>query len=68
MYVQFACTTLTAKFCTLCRIFAMAAGYNLDLHFCVDETSNPAAKGLAHIARKTLQHGFKGRVVCAHCW
>ena len=34
----------------------------------MDENGNAAARGLAHIARKTLQHGYQGRVVCGHCW
>ena len=51
-----------------CRIFTLAKERNLDLDFHVDENGNERAKGLLYIARKTIQHGYHGRVVCGHCW
>ena len=51
-----------------CRIFTLAKERNLDLDFHVDENGNETAKGLLYIARKTIQHGYQGRVVCGHCW
>ncbi|KAL3148520.1 hypothetical protein ABBQ38_013959 [Trebouxia sp. C0009 RCD-2024] len=49
------------------RIFTLAKERNLDLDFHVDENGNERAKGLLYIARKTIQHGYQGRVVCGHC-
>lgn len=51
-----------------CRIFTLAKERDLDLDFHVDENGNERAKGLLYIARKTIQHGYQGRVVCGHCW
>ena len=51
-----------------CRVFNLAKERDLDLDFHVDENGNEQAKGLLYIARKTLQHGYEGRVVCGHCW
>lgn len=44
-----------------------AQARNLLLDFHSDENGNEAAKGLRHIARKALQHGYQGRVVAGHC-
>ena len=51
-----------------CRVFTLAKERDLDLDFHVDENGNEGAKGLLYIARKTIQHGYQGRVVCGHCW
>ena len=51
-----------------CRVFTLAKERDLDLDFHVDENGNERAKGLLYIARKTIQHGYQGRVVCGHCW
>ena len=50
------------------RMFQLAAARDLDLDFHTDENGNEAARGLRHVAQKTLQHGYQGRVVCGHCW
>lgn len=52
----------------LCRVFSLAKERDLDLDFHVDENGNELATGLLHVARKTIQHGYQGRVVCGHCW
>lgn len=39
----------------------------MDLDFHTDENGNEAAKGLWYIARKAIEHGYEGRVVCGHC-
>ncbi|HEX4041736.1 MAG TPA: cytosine deaminase, partial [Xanthobacteraceae bacterium] len=49
------------------RVFALAARHNLDVDLHVDETHDPAAATLPHVARAVLRHGYKGRVVCGHC-
>ena len=61
---------LSDTICThgYCRVFTLAKERDLDLDFHVDENGNERAKGLLYIARKTIQHGYQGRVVCGHCW
>jgi cytosine deaminase len=49
------------------RLFALAARHNLDIDLHVDETHDPLAASLPHIARAALRHGYKGRVTCGHC-
>ncbi|MBN9671094.1 cytosine deaminase [Roseibium aggregatum] len=44
---------------------AMARGLDLDFH--VDETLDPKADTLRHIAETALRLGFDGRIVCGHC-
>jgi cytosine deaminase len=41
------------------------AGLDLDLH--CDETAEPSAQSLRHLADAVLETGFKGRVVAGHC-
>ncbi|MDR7520812.1 MAG: amidohydrolase family protein [Armatimonadota bacterium] len=52
---------------TIDMLFQVAArrGRMLDLH--VDETLDPAACHLAHVARRTAEYGLRGRVVVGHC-
>ena len=49
-------------------MFSLARERNLDLDFYVDEQGTSEAAGLLHVARKTVQHSFQGRVVCGPCW
>ncbi|HET9272895.1 MAG TPA: cytosine deaminase, partial [Methyloceanibacter sp.] len=49
------------------RIFALGAERKLDLDFHVDESLDPAACSLRHIARAALRHRFEGRILCGHC-
>jgi cytosine deaminase len=49
------------------RIFALAAGRDLDIDLHVDETGDPNAATLANVARATLRHNYEGRVTCGHC-
>src|SRR5215470_8964683 len=49
------------------RIFSLATRYDLDLDFHVDETNDPRAAALPHVARAVLRHGYQGRVVAGHC-
>ncbi len=44
---------------------AMENGFDLDFH--VDETNDPAARSLEHIADAALRFGFKGRILAGHC-
>jgi cytosine deaminase len=44
---------------------AVRHGCPLDLH--VDETLNPEARLLAHVARRTIERGLEGQVVVSHC-
>lgn len=49
------------------RLFALAARHDLDVDLHVDETNDPLAATLPHIAQAALRHGYKGRVTCGHC-
>jgi cytosine deaminase len=49
------------------RLFALAARNDLDIDLHVDETNDPLAATLPHIAQAALRHGYKGRVTCGHC-
>lgn len=44
---------------------AIESGFDLDFH--VDETNDPAARSLEHIADAALRHRFTGRILCGHC-
>ncbi|MEJ8573929.1 cytosine deaminase [Microbaculum marinum] len=44
-----------------------AADRGLDLDFHTDETQDPEARSLEHIAEAALRNGFRGRIVCGHC-
>jgi cytosine deaminase len=49
------------------RMLALATerGLHLDLH--VDESGDPGAIALRHLAAAALRHGFEGEVLCGHC-
>jgi cytosine deaminase len=49
------------------RAIVLAAERGLNLDFHADESGDPGARSLAHIARAVLRHRFEGRVVCGHC-
>jgi cytosine/creatinine deaminase len=49
------------------RVFSLAAQHDLDLDFHVDETNDPRAAALPHVARAALRHRYQGRVVAGHC-
>jgi cytosine deaminase len=49
------------------RLFALAQGRGLDLDLHVDESGDPGARSLFHIARTAVRRGFKGKLVCGHC-
>jgi cytosine/creatinine deaminase len=49
------------------RLFALAARHNLGVDLHVDESGDPAAATLPHVARATIRHGYQGRVACGHC-
>jgi cytosine/creatinine deaminase len=49
------------------RLFALAARYDLNVDLHVDETDDPAAATLPHVAKAALRNGYKGRAVCGHC-
>lgn len=44
---------------------AIENGFDLDFH--VDETNDPAARSLEHIADAALRHRFAGKILCGHC-
>lgn len=50
------------------RIFTLAKERDLNIDFHTDENGNELARGLRHVAQKTVEHGYQGRVVCGHCW
>jgi cytosine deaminase len=49
------------------RVFALAAERGLDLDFHVDESLDPGAHSLRHIAEASLRRRFQGSVLCGHC-
>jgi cytosine deaminase len=49
------------------RIFRLAMENGLDLDFHVDESEDPAARSLRHIADTALRLGFSGRINVGHC-
>lgn len=44
-----------------------AADNGLDLDFHVDETGDPDARSLRHIAEAAIRNDFSGRIVAGHC-
>ena len=52
---------------TLDRLFVLATEHGLDVDFHVDETDDPGAVSLRHIAEAALRNRFKGRILCGHC-
>ncbi|WP_299809830.1 cytosine deaminase [uncultured Roseibium sp.] len=48
-------------------VFRAAMERGLDLDFHVDETLDPAAVTLRHIAETAIRLGFEGKIVCGHC-
>ena len=49
------------------RLFGLAARYDLDIDLHVDESNDPKAAALPHVARAALRHGYQNRVTCGHC-
>ncbi|HUC49872.1 MAG TPA: cytosine deaminase [Xanthobacteraceae bacterium] len=49
------------------RLFLLAKRYDLGVDLHVDETHDPDAATLPHVARAAMRHGYRGRVVCGHC-
>ncbi|SFN26995.1 cytosine deaminase [Variovorax sp. OV329] len=50
----------------LSRIFQLATERGLDLDLHVDESTDPRARSLIHVARGALASRFKGRILCGH--
>ncbi len=48
-------------------MFQLATEYGLDLDFHSDETADPDARSLRHIAQAAIRNRFAGRIVCGHC-
>lgn len=48
-------------------IFRKAMEHGLDLDFHVDETADPTARTLHHIAQAAIRNKFEGKIVCGHC-
>ncbi|MGP1395924.1 MAG: cytosine deaminase [Inquilinaceae bacterium] len=48
-------------------VFELAAQHGLDLDFHSDETADPDARSLLHVAEAAIRHRFAGRIVCGHC-
>jgi cytosine/creatinine deaminase len=44
-----------------------AGEYGLDIDLHTDESLNPAASALLHLAEAVLETGYRGRVVAGHC-
>ena len=49
------------------RLFALAGERSLDLDLHVDESLDPGARSLRHIAEAALRHRFAGKILCGHC-
>ena len=49
------------------RMLALAAERRLDLDLHVDESGDPGAVALRHLAAAALRHGFAGAILCGHC-
>jgi cytosine/creatinine deaminase len=49
------------------RVFTLAAERSLDIDLHVDETGDPNATSLIHVADAIIRNRFKGKVVCGHC-
>ncbi|MEN9224995.1 MAG: cytosine deaminase [Thermostichus sp. DRC_bins_24] len=49
------------------RVFALAKERDLDLDFHTDETHDPGAITLRHVAAAALRSDFPNQVVCGHC-
>jgi cytosine deaminase len=49
------------------RLFRIAAERKLDVDLHVDQTDDPKAFALPHIAHAVDRTNFQGRVVCGHC-
>jgi cytosine/creatinine deaminase len=49
------------------RLFALADTRGLDLDLHVDESLDPTAESLRHIAEAALRQRFAGRILCGHC-
>jgi cytosine deaminase len=52
---------------SLDSLFRLAADEGLDLDFHVDETQDPEARTLRHIAEAAIRHRFSGQVTVGHC-
>lgn len=48
-------------------IFRAAIENGFDLDFHVDETNDPAARSLEHIADAAIRHRFAGKILAGHC-
>jgi cytosine/creatinine deaminase len=51
----------------LARVFGHAEARGLDLDFHVDETDDPGAATLRHIAQTAISRRFPGRITAGHC-
>ncbi len=49
------------------RLFHLASERGLDLDLHVDESGDPSARSLRHIAEAAIRHRFEGRILCGHC-
>jgi cytosine deaminase len=49
------------------RMLALAAERGLDLDLHVDESGDPGAVSLRHVAAAALRQGFEGKILCGHC-
>ncbi|MBH0237953.1 cytosine deaminase [Methylobrevis albus] len=48
-------------------LLRLAADHGLDLDLHVDETEDPAATALRHLAEEAIAIGFPGKIVAGHC-
>ena len=49
------------------RMFRAAIDRGLELDFHTDETGDPLARGLSHIAETALRFGFENSILAGHC-
>lgn len=48
-------------------VFAIAKEYGKRIHMLVDDTSDPEARNILYLLRKTIKEGYEGRVAASHC-
>lgn len=47
--------------------FQLAKRTGKDIHMLVDDTDDPSSRSLEHLALRTIEEGYQGRVSASHC-
>ena len=48
-------------------VMELASELDRDVHFLADDTDDPTSRSLEHIALRTIELGWQGRVTASHC-